>query len=69
MSQKNRAALKEAEFRRIFSVLETETLGNVRIYEHFGFRLSQSIEVIKGQLTVYILVYDPYQQIIYTEIS
>ncbi|USK33831.1 hypothetical protein LIT25_25635 [Bacillus sp. F19] len=69
MSQKNRAALKEAEFRRIFSVLEMETLGNVRIYEHFGFRLSQSIEVIKGQLTVYILVYDPYQQIIYTEIS
>jgi hypothetical protein len=59
MSQMTRAALKVAEFRRTFCVLETETLGNVRICELFGFRLSQSIEVIKRQLTVYILVYDP----------
>lgn len=67
MSQMIRAALREADIRRTFCVLETETIENVRIYEHFGFQLSQSIEVIKGQLTVYILVYDPYQQIIYAE--
>lgn len=67
MSQMIRAALKEADIRRTFCVLETETVENVRIYEHFGFQLSQSIEVIKDQLTVYILVYDPHQQIIYAD--
>ncbi|MGG4489425.1 GNAT family N-acetyltransferase [Metabacillus idriensis] len=69
MSQMIRAALKEADIRRTFCVLETETTRNVRIYEHFGFQLSQSVEVIKGQLTVYILVYDPHQQIIYADKS
>jgi hypothetical protein len=44
--------IREADFRRTFCVLETETLENVLIYE-LWFRLSQSIEVIKGQLTVY----------------
>lgn len=65
MSTMIRAALNEADKRRTFCVLETETIENVRIYEHFGFQLSQSIEVVKGQLTVYILIYDPFQQINY----
>ncbi|MEK3806774.1 GNAT family N-acetyltransferase [Bacillus sp. FSL H8-0547] len=62
MSRMIRAALKEADSKKTFCVLETETLENVRIYEHFGFQLSQKIEVIEGQLTVYVLIYDPYDQ-------
>ncbi|MGD6793980.1 GNAT family N-acetyltransferase [Metabacillus indicus] len=62
MSRMIRAALKEADSKKTYCVLETETLENVRIYEHFGFQLSQKIEVIEGQLTVYVLIYDPFDQ-------
>ena len=60
MSKMMRALIEEVDRNGTFCLLETETETNTQIYQHFGFKLLKKVDIIEGQLSFYILAYDPH---------
>ncbi len=59
MGRMMRALLADVDAKQTFCMLETETPGNVPIYEHYGFRLIRAGEVQPQNVPFFYMVYDP----------
>jgi ribosomal protein S18 acetylase RimI-like enzyme len=59
MGRMMRALLDDVDRKKTFCMLETETPGNVPIYEHYGFRVVKEGMVEPQGVPFFFLVYDP----------
>lgn len=65
MGQMMRPTIELARKKNLRFVLLTETLDNVEIYKHYGFKVNREIRLEKVPLSVYVMVLDNTNQILF----
>ncbi|GGB62830.1 GNAT family N-acetyltransferase [Fictibacillus barbaricus] len=60
MTEMMKAAVAETKRSKTFCLLQTETIQNVRIYQHLGFSLVKEVKSDQIPFSTYVLIYDPF---------
>ncbi|MED1865347.1 GNAT family N-acetyltransferase [Fictibacillus nanhaiensis] len=61
MTKMMKAAMTETRKNKTFCLLQTETIQNVKIYQHLGFSLVEEVTSQQIPFSTFVMIYDPYE--------